>query len=61
MAADLCGGIENDGSPQHEWMVDNADRYGWQNPDWALPGGSGPHEPWHWEFSTGDDAGYTGE
>ena len=27
--------------------------YGWDNPDWAQPGGSGPHERWHWEFIKG--------
>lgn len=51
VAVDFCGGIENSGSVEHRWMVENAPRYGWENPDWALPGGSGPTEPWHWEYS----------
>jgi len=23
------------------------------NPAWARPGGSGPHEKWHWEYTKG--------
>lgn len=49
-AVDLCGGIESRGTRTHQWMVENAPRYGWINPDWALPGGGGPQEAWHWEF-----------
>jgi hypothetical protein len=44
-ATDLCGGVENGGSREHQWMVRNAPRYGWENPDWAQSGGGGPHEP----------------
>jgi hypothetical protein len=51
LAVDLCGGIEADGTPQHLWMLANAPGYGWQSPPWARPGGAGPHEPWHWEYS----------
>lgn len=36
--------------PIYLWLVDNAPRYGWVNPEWALPGGSGPDEAWHWEY-----------
>jgi hypothetical protein len=50
-AVDLCDDVENGGSPTHEWLVDNAGSYGWKNPDWALRGGDGPYEPWHWEYS----------
>jgi hypothetical protein len=49
-AVDLCDDVENFGSRTHRWMVDNAPRYGWTNPDWAQPGGDGPREPWHWEW-----------
>jgi hypothetical protein len=50
LAADLCDGIESFGTPTHQWMVDNAPRFGWFHPDWADPTGSKP-EPWHWEFA----------
>jgi hypothetical protein len=38
-------------------MVDNAPRYGWINPAWAQPGGSGPQEAWHWEFNCAAEPG----
>jgi hypothetical protein len=34
----------------YAWLKANAGRYGWVHPDWAEPGGRGPHEAWHWEF-----------
>lgn len=49
-ALDLCGGINNFGTPAHLWMKQNAPLYGWFHPDWAEPSGSLP-EPWHWEFA----------
>lgn len=49
-ALDLCGGINNFGSPAHLWMKQNAPLYGWFHPSWAGPGGATP-EPWHWEFA----------
>lgn len=49
LAADLGGGIERFGTPQHNWMFRNAPRFGWIHPTWARQGGSKP-EPWHWEF-----------
>jgi hypothetical protein len=49
-ALDLCGGINDFGSPAHLWMKQNAPLYGWFHPDWAAAGGSLP-EPWHWEFA----------
>jgi hypothetical protein len=27
--------------------------FGWENPAWARPGGSGPYERWHWEYTKG--------
>jgi cell wall-associated NlpC family hydrolase len=51
LAVDLCGGINSAGTPQYEWMVDNAARFGFVHPDWAQPTGEKP-EPWHWEFGT---------
>ena len=49
LAVDLCGGVDRFGTAQHEWMNDNAGRFGWVHPRWAGPSGSRP-EPWHWEF-----------
>ena len=57
LAVDLCDGIERFGSTRYEWMRDNAPAYGWDNPTWARPGGSGPQEPWHWEFVAGEGLG----
>ncbi|WP_353950080.1 M15 family metallopeptidase [Knoellia sp. S7-12] len=50
MALDLCGGINNFGSPAHMWMKQNAPLYGWFHPSWASPSGATP-EPWHWEYA----------
>ncbi|GAB3270291.1 M15 family metallopeptidase [Kineosporia babensis] len=49
-ATDLCGGIQNFGTPEHEWLFANAPGFGWFHPAWAQPDGSRP-EAWHWEFS----------
>ncbi len=32
------------------WMQDNANRFGWNHPRWARPGGSECPEAWHWEW-----------
>lgn len=50
VAADLCGGINRFGTPQHEWMRANAGRFAFEHPSWAQQGGSKP-EAWHWEFA----------
>ena len=50
-AVDLCGGVQDFGSPAHQWMRQNAPLYGWFHPSWAAAGGSLP-EPWHWEFAS---------
>ncbi len=50
LAVDLCGGIQDDHSEQWKWMVANAPKFGWDNPEWAREGGRGPHEPWHFEY-----------
>jgi D-alanyl-D-alanine carboxypeptidase len=36
-----------------KWLHENGPVYGWANPGWALSGGVGPHEPWHWEYTAG--------
>jgi LAS superfamily LD-carboxypeptidase LdcB len=59
VATDLCDDVQNSGSRTHAWMVDNAPLYGWTNPDWAQRGGSGPFEPWHWEFTPPTEDGST--
>jgi LAS superfamily LD-carboxypeptidase LdcB len=44
-------GLEWDyGTPKYEWMKANAPAYDWVNPSWAVQGGRGPAEPWHFEF-----------
>jgi cell wall-associated NlpC family hydrolase len=50
LATDLCGGVEHFGTPQYQWMVANAGRFGWLHPTWADPG-NGREEPWHWEYA----------
>lgn len=40
------------GSETYQWLMNNAPRYGWNNPAWARRGGSKP-EPWHWEYRHG--------
>ena len=49
-ALDLCGGVDRFGTTAHQWMQDNAPRFGWVHPSWAEAKGSLP-EPWHWEFT----------
>lgn len=51
LATDLCGGIENFGTPQHQWMQQHAPLFGFFHPAWAQANGSKP-EPWHWEFAS---------
>jgi hypothetical protein len=53
LAADLCGGIQTDGTSTNAWLRQNAGRFGWFHPSWADPGSSGPYEPWHWEYAGG--------
>lgn len=53
VAVDLGGGIQERSSTQHAWMVENAGRFGWRNPDWAQADGRKP-EAWHWEYGTRD-------
>jgi cell wall-associated NlpC family hydrolase len=50
LAVDLCGGIDAFNTPQFDWMVANAGRFGWLHPAWADPG-NGREEPWHWEYA----------
>lgn len=59
LAVDMCDGVEKGSGSRFQWLRDNAADYGWGNPDWAHSGGSGPYEPWHWEFISGESS--TGE
>jgi hypothetical protein len=52
LAIDLAGGVQN-ADLHYRWLRENAPRFGWDNPAWARSGGSGPYEPWHWEFTAG--------
>jgi hypothetical protein len=45
------GGVGQFDSPRYRWMVAHGPAYGWVHPAAMGPGGSGPHEPWHWEFA----------
>lgn len=56
LALDLGGGINTWDSPERDWMVQNAEKYGWVSPDWAQPG-NGKEEPWHWEYTGEEGAG----
>ncbi|WP_131100234.1 M15 family metallopeptidase [Streptomonospora litoralis] len=47
LAVDLCGGVQNQGSPQFNWLEENSTKWGWFHPQWAY---SNPFEPWHWEY-----------
>lgn len=52
LAIDLCTSVTNN-SDAIGWLKANGATFGWTNPNWALPGGAGPHEPWHWEYLPG--------
>ncbi|MFC7326653.1 D-alanyl-D-alanine carboxypeptidase family protein [Marinactinospora rubrisoli] len=47
LAVDMCGGVQNQGSPEFNWLEANSRTYGWFHPQWAY---SSPFEPWHWEY-----------
>lgn len=59
VAVDLGGTIAT-GGEGYRWLMEHAGEYGWENPAWARPGGSGPHEPWHWEYAAGRGVAHTG-
>ena len=52
IAIDLAdaGGVGQFDTPVYLWMKANAAEFGWVHPAAMEPGGSGPQEPWHWEF-----------
>jgi hypothetical protein len=55
LAVDLCDGGDVAGTPQHDWLLEHAPAFGWDNPEWARPNGSRP-EAWHWEYVAGETA-----
>jgi hypothetical protein len=52
IAIDLCSSITGSAT-KYNWIRANSAIYGWHNPYWALLGGVGPHEPWHFEYFPG--------
>ncbi|NTW40148.1 MAG: peptidase M15, partial [Cellulomonadaceae bacterium] len=54
LAIDLAdaGDLGDFGTPLYRWLVANAGDAGWHHPSYMEPGGTGPLEPWHWEFDT---------
>jgi zinc D-Ala-D-Ala carboxypeptidase len=52
LAVDLCGGADSFGTAVYQWLDEEGEEFGWDNPSWARPGGSRP-EPWHWEYEAG--------
>lgn len=55
LAIDLCHS-DSQNRTVLAWLTDNGSIYGWENPPWARRGGSGPYEPWHWEYLPGTTA-----
>ncbi|WP_448059618.1 M15 family metallopeptidase [Cellulomonas hominis] len=51
LAIDFCQ-TETSGD-KWTWLGENGRAYGLENPDWAKPGGGGPYERWHWEYTKG--------
>jgi len=49
LAIDFCS--EETSGARWTWLQKNAAIYGFGNPAWAQPGGSGPYERWHWELT----------
>ena len=44
LAVDLGGGAQSKGTPQNNWLVNNAGRFGFKTI---------PREPWHWQYEGG--------
>jgi len=52
LAVDLCSSVTNS-TASMDWLRANGATFGWTNPAWAQRSGSGPYEPWHWEYLPG--------
>lgn len=55
LAIDICSS-ETGSAQAMSWLRTNGPVFGWENPPWARRGGSGPYEPWHWEYVPGTEA-----
>ena len=53
LALDLGAGTQNGTGEQYEWLVANAEKFGWENTDWAK---RNSYELWHWEYVPGRKA-----
>ncbi|MGB2787468.1 MAG: M15 family metallopeptidase [Candidatus Saccharimonadaceae bacterium] len=57
LAVDIGPGNTGNGfrysTKEYVWMMANAPKFGWINPKNMQQGGSGPEEPWHWEYARG--------
>ena len=49
IAADLGCGVGIFGNARHVWFSENAPKYNWAQPTWALEGSSRA-EAWHWQY-----------
>ncbi len=49
LAVDICA--DSYAGERWDWLKAHGPEYGWDNPQWAQAGGTGPYEPWHWEFT----------
>jgi len=47
IALDLGSNIPDTSSKEYQWMVENAGKFHWYNPEWAQ---TTKIEPWHWEY-----------
>lgn len=45
-----AGSLGQFDAPVYLWLQEHAADYGWTHPTSMEPGGSGPQEPWHWEY-----------
>ncbi|NCT89411.1 hypothetical protein GXB85_00370 [Cellulomonas sp. APG4] len=52
IAVDLAGigGLGEFDGAAYQWLRRHAPAFGWFHPRAMQPGGSGPPEPWHWEY-----------
>ena len=48
LAIDFGGQMVHFGTAEFNWMMANANLFGWGHASWARPGGINP-QPWHWE------------
>ncbi|MDQ2625277.1 MAG: M15 family metallopeptidase [Actinomycetota bacterium] len=48
LAVDFCRSTITGESMK--WLQANGPTFGWEQPPWAVPGGRGPIEAWHWEL-----------